>query len=77
MTKIYTEENGIYCIDCTRAVWSSDRMHEDYQKSGIHISDVDFLIEDDKYLYLVDYKKKDPLTGEGTVYQIFREEQRK
>ena len=31
-------------------------MHEDYQKSGIHISDVDFLIEDDKYLYLVEYK---------------------
>ena len=31
-------------------------MHEDYQKSGIHISDVDFLIEDDRYLYLVEYK---------------------
>lgn len=31
----------------------------------------------DGFWYLVDYKKKDPLTGEGTVYQIFREEQRK
>lgn len=25
--------------------------------------------------YLVDYKKRDPLTGEGTIYQIAREEQ--
>ncbi len=45
MNTIFIEENGVYSIDCTNAVWATDRMHKDYQEAGIHINDVDFLIE--------------------------------
>lgn len=56
MKKIFTEENGRYRIDCTNAVWATDQMHEDYHKSRIHINDVDFLIENDSHLLMVEYK---------------------
>ena len=56
MSDIFVEENGIYSIDCTNAVWATDKMHADYQKAGIHIKDVDFLIETDSHLIMVEYK---------------------
>ncbi len=56
MDNIFTEENGAYSIDCTNAVWSSDKMHKDYQDAGIHINDVDFLIEDLNCILMVEYK---------------------
>lgn len=56
MSKIFIEENGAYSIDCTNAVWASDRMHEDYHKAGIHINDVDFLIENSSHILMVEYK---------------------
>ena len=43
MGKIFVEENGRYCIDCTNALWATDRMNVEYHKAGIHISDVDFI----------------------------------
>lgn len=54
MSKIFTEENGKYSIDCAKAIWATDQMHRDYQKAGIHINDVDFLIEDENYLLMVE-----------------------
>lgn len=56
MSKIFTEENGKYSIDCTKAIWATDQMHSDYQQAKIHINDVDFLIEDENYLLMVEYK---------------------
>lgn len=56
MENIFTEENGIYNIDCTNAVWATDRMYEDYHNAGIHIHDVDFLIEDSTHILMVEYK---------------------
>lgn len=53
---IYTEENGRYRIDCTKAVSSTDSIHALYQNAGIHIKDVDFVIEGEDYLLLVEYK---------------------
>ncbi|HJA65258.1 hypothetical protein B5F07_06355 [Lachnoclostridium sp. An169] len=35
----------MYGIDCTKAVWATDRIHEDYHEAGVHLKDVDFLIE--------------------------------
>lgn len=52
MSNIFVEENGIYSIDCTNAVWATDKMHADYQKAGLHIKDVDFLIETDWNLFI-------------------------
>lgn len=31
MSKIFTEENGKYSIDCTKAIWATNQMHSDYQ----------------------------------------------
>ena len=56
MDNIFMEENGAYSIDCTNAVWASDRMHEDYHNAGIHINDVDFLVEDMNHILMVEYK---------------------
>ena len=56
MNHIFIEENGIYSIDCTNAVWATDRMHEDYHRAGVHINDVDFLIEDVTHILMVEYK---------------------
>lgn len=59
MSYVFVEENGIYSIDCTNAVWATDKIHADYQKAGIHIKDVDFLIETDSHLIMVEYKNAD------------------
>lgn len=56
MNNVFIEENGAYSIDCSNAVWASDRMHKDYHDSGIHINDVDFLIEDASHILMVEYK---------------------
>ena len=56
MSNIFTEENGVYRIDCTNALWATDQMHASYQKAGIHINDVDFVIENESYLLMVEYK---------------------
>lgn len=50
------EENGAYSIDCKAAVWATDKIHEDYHNAGIHINDVDFLIENSTHILMVEYK---------------------
>lgn len=54
--KIFTEENGAYSIDCRVAIWASDKMHQDYHNAGLHINDVDFLIENSTHILMVEYK---------------------
>lgn len=56
VNNIFIEENGTYCIDCRNAVWATDKMHEDYHNAGIHINDVDFLIENSTHILMVEYK---------------------
>lgn len=56
MGRIYVEENAAYSIDCRAAIWATDRIHEDYHEAGLHINDVDFVIENDSYLFLLEYK---------------------
>ena len=51
-----TEENGVYQIDCTNAVWATDAIHQDYHDAGLHIHDVDFLIENEDTIFLIEYK---------------------
>ena len=62
MAAIYQEENGLYSLDCTNAVWSTDRIHQDYQdpthtlgQIGF-LKDVDFVIETEDSMLLVEYK---------------------
>ena len=62
MSTIYTEENGRYTLDCTSALWSTDRIHNYYQGGRCEygclgfLKDVDFAIESEKYIILVEYK---------------------
>ena len=56
MSKIFKEENGIYCIDCTKAVWATDKLNSIYDEAKIHLKDVDFIIESEEFLILVEYK---------------------
>lgn len=56
MDKIFVEENGAYSIDCSNAIWATDKIHEEYHKAGIHINDVDFLIENTKCMIMLEYK---------------------
>ncbi len=56
MENVFIEENGVYSIDCRAAIWATDKMHEDYHNAGIHINDVDFLIENSTHILMVEYK---------------------
>ncbi len=56
LPKVFIEENGVYCIDCTKAVWATNEIHNVYQKSGTILKDVDFVIETNEYMLLVEYK---------------------
>lgn len=56
MEKKFLEENGIYQIDCSKAVWATDEIHKVYHKAGVRLKDSDFLIESAESLYLVEYK---------------------
>lgn len=53
---ILTEENGVYCIDSGKALWETDNIHECYSKTGTTLNDVDFVLEMDAKLLLVEYK---------------------
>lgn len=53
---IYAEENNVYQIDCTKAVWSTDKVHEDFICTASSLNDVDFIIESEDKLLLVEYK---------------------
>lgn len=61
----YTEENGLYSIDCTAALWSTDGIHRYYQDPthtyGVigFLCDVDFIIETESHILLVEYKNAD------------------
>ena len=63
MAVIYTEENGQYTLDCTLAMWSTDQVHTYYQDSSHTygnlslLCDVDFVIENESHILLVEYKK--------------------
>ena len=56
MRKIFAEENGVYQIDCSKAIWATDQIHEIYHNAGVQLKDSDFLVEDKKSLYMVEYK---------------------
>lgn len=54
MEKFFVEENGEYGLDCSKAVWATDQLHEIYQ--NLPLSDADFIIEDVKTIMIIEYK---------------------
>lgn len=54
------EENNQYYIDCNNALWYTDEIHQFYSDNAKHIlRDADFVIEDEEYIYIVEYKNSD------------------
>lgn len=56
MSLFFTEENEVYGIDCSNAVWATDEVHEKFILTQSSLNDVDFVIETDEKLLLVEYK---------------------
>ena len=61
----YVEENCVYELDCTAAIWSTDKIHSVYQDRNHtygeigFLCDVDFVIENENNILLVEYKNAD------------------
>lgn len=57
MSIVFTEENGMYEMDCTKAVWAAGDIKRQYNQAGIsHLNDADFVIETDRDILIVEYK---------------------
>ena len=50
------EENGRYVLDCHNALWATDKIHSTYQQAKVRLNDVDFVLETEDLLILVEYK---------------------
>jgi hypothetical protein len=67
---VYVEENNKYKIDCTNAIWSTDQIHFDYVATHSLLSDVDFVIETEDIIYLVEYKNSNlPYAANPDAFQ--------
>lgn len=56
MSNVFTEENGNYKLDCSKALWATDELHEQYHAAKCSLSDVDWILETDEKIVLVEYK---------------------
>ena len=69
MEKLLIDENGEYGLDCTQAVWASDKMHEDYHRAKVQLSDADFLLEEVNNILIVEYKNADTKKAREARYK--------
>lgn len=56
MNKVFVEENCVYQIDCTKAIWATDAVHEIYRANKVGLKDIDFIIEQENNILLLEYK---------------------
>ena len=57
MNMMLTEENGVYQFDCTKALWATNEIREQYFNARIHVlKNADFIIETQDELLIVEYK---------------------
>ena len=54
--RTFLEENGIYQIDFTAALCSTNQIQAEYHSAGLFLSDVDFVASTEEYVFLVEYK---------------------
>lgn len=50
MSRIFTEENGLYQIDCSKAAWATDELNHQYHAANCMLSDVDWVVETKDYI---------------------------
>lgn len=56
---VYIEENGIYKIDFSSAIWSTDKLNKIFDDAKLELCDVDFIAETKNEILLVEYKNSD------------------
>lgn len=56
MERVFTEENGNYKIDCSKALWATDELNKQYYIAKCSLSDVDWVLETSEKIVLVEYK---------------------
>lgn len=57
MNKVFVEENGVYQIDCTKAIWATYAVHEVYHNNKVSLlKDIDFIVEEGQKIILIEYK---------------------
>lgn len=57
MKMMLTEENGVYQFDCTKALWATNEIRDQYFNARIHVlKNADFIIETEDELLIVEYK---------------------
>lgn len=54
---VMQDEHGFYQLDCSKADWSTDKIHDTFHTCGVSLlSDVDFAFTTGKKLFLIEYK---------------------
>jgi len=56
MSRIYTDENNNYQIDFSKALCSSENLHDIYKDIVNILSDVDWIVETDDKILLIEFK---------------------
>jgi len=57
MNMMLTEENGVYQFDCSKALWATSEIRDQYFNAKIHVlKNADFIIETSDELLIVEYK---------------------
>ena len=60
MTQIYQDENQQFQFDFSSALWAINKLHDIYSQNKVGIlSDVDFIVETDDSILLIEYKNAD------------------
>ena len=53
---IFEEENHIYRINFSKAIWATDKLNKIFDAAKTELSDVDFIAETDNTILFVEYK---------------------
>jgi hypothetical protein len=69
MENMLIDENGDYGIEYSKAIWASDKMHQDYHDAKVLLSDADFIIESDKSIMIVEYKNANTAKAQEFSYK--------
>ena len=59
MKQIFQDENHTCEFDFTKAQWATDELHDIYVQAKAGLTDVDYLVETEKEILLIEYKNAD------------------
>lgn len=59
MCRIFIEENYVYQIDFSNAIWATNQLNTIYDNAKTILSDVDFIVETEDTILFVEYKNSD------------------